>query len=424
MDDYKKRSYGAHEIGMKGRVGIVVVDFQVAFTDKQYPLGGAPLIMRGVDNTERLLKVARAAGVPIASCYTGYTSRRDMPYWKVDAVCQEFFHDHPGSAIEPRLLDKDYDLVTPKPGHPIFFQTPVVPYFIKEGVQSSGASAQSGELVIANWGGDWNDRCVRFIEAPLVESKGIKIVRALNLEPERKAKLLAEKNLPRGTLSLAQFTAGDAYELHEQGIVETLDYSKIPNAANIRPSLRSPYFVPFIVGGCTLAYNPKYIKTPPTSFADLWNPEYAGKLGVLDQSFFNWIYMAALVGGGKMNNVDAAWGKLAEMKQKMKPRIYRSSFPKEGAITVVFGALIPKKAPNKDAAYHYLNSFLDPKAVGLFCEASMYAPSITNVVMTDALKAKIDFTPDQSARLQNVDYAYQAKNIAGWLERWNKEFKG
>ena len=57
--------------------------------------------------------------------------------------------------------------------------------------------------------------------------------------------------------------------------------------------------------------------------------------------------------------------------------------------------MIPKKAPNKDAAYHYLNSFLDPKAVGLFCEASMYAPSITNVVMTDALKAKIDFTPDQ-----------------------------
>ena len=142
-------------------------------------------------------------------------------------------------------------------------------------------AAQSGELVIANWGGDWNDRCMRFIETPLVESKGVKIVRALNLEPERKTKLLAERNLPRGTLSLAQFTAGDAHELNEQGIVEPIDYSKIPNAVNIRPSLRSPYFVPFIVGGLTLAYNPKYIKSPPTSFAELWNPEYAGKLGVL-----------------------------------------------------------------------------------------------------------------------------------------------
>ena len=65
-----------------------------------------------------------------------------------------------------------------------------------------------------------------------------------------------------------------------------------------------------------------------------------------------------------------------------------------------------------------------PKGLGQFCEASMYAPAITNVIIPDAVKAKIDFTPEQSARLQNVDYAYQAKNMANWLERWNKEFKG
>ena len=321
------------------------------------------------------------------------------------------------------------------------------------------ALAQSGELIIANWGGDWNDRCVKFVETPLVEKKGIKISRILNLEPERKTKLLAERNLPRGTLSLAQFTLGDAYELNEMGIVEPLDYSKIPNAAAIRPSLRSPYFLPFIVGGVTLAYNPKYIKEPPTSFADLWNVAYAGKLGVLDQSFYNWIYMAALVAGGKMDNVEPGFAKLLEMKKTMQPRIYpthqqlaaafaseeiwisanysarlfqwekdgvsvKSSYPKEGAITVVFGAIIPKKAPNKDAAYFYLNSFLDPTALGQFCDASMYAPSTTNAIMPPAVKEKIDFTAAQSASLNNVDYAYQAKNLARWLEWWNKEFKG
>jgi hypothetical protein len=48
----------------------------------------------------------------------------------------------------------------------------------------------------------------------------------------------------------------------------------------------------------------------------------SSKLGVLDQSFFNWIYMAALVGGGRMNNIDPASAKLAAMKQVMKPRAY------------------------------------------------------------------------------------------------------
>ena len=44
--------------------------------------------------------------------------------------------------------------------------------------------------------------------------------------------------------------------------------------------------------------------------------------------------------------------------------------------------------------------------------------------MPPDVKAKIDFTAAQSASLNNVDYAYQAKNLARWLEWWNKEFKG
>ena len=319
--------------------------------------------------------------------------------------------------------------------------------------------AQSGELTVTNWGGDWNDRTMRLVEAPLVESRGIRIVRALNLEPERKSKLLAERNLPRGTIDIAHFSGADAFELNEQGIWETLDLSKIPNYANVRGALRTPYFVPWVFGGVTIAYNPKFIKDPPTSLAELWNPKYAGKMGVLDQSFFNWIYMAALVGGGRMNNIDPAWAKLAEMKQVMKPRVYpthqqlaagfkneevwisanysariaqwakdgvsvASSYPREGAITIIFGAAMPRKARNKDAAYHYLNSLLDPKALGAYAAASMYAPSTTNAEMSAELRAAIDFTAEQARSFNNVDYAYQAKNIAGWLERWNKEFKG
>lgn len=320
------------------------------------------------------------------------------------------------------------------------------------------ARAQSGELSVANWGGDWNDRTVKFVEAPLVESKGIKIVRTLNLEPERKTKLLAERNLPRGTIDVAHFSAGDAFELNEQDILEKLDASRIPNLANVRAGLATPYFVPWVFGAVTLAYNPKFVKDAPKSFADLWDPKYAGKVGVLDQSFYNWVYMAALVGGGKMSNVDAAFPKLAEMKKSIKPRLYpthqhlaagftneevwisanysarlaqwardgvpvRSAYPKEGAVTIVFGATMPKKARNKDAAYFYLNALLDPKALGAYSQASMYAPSTTNAQLPDDVRAAVDFTPAQTATLNNPDYGYQAKSIARWQEWWNKEFK-
>ena len=54
-DDYQRRSYGEISVGTGEKPGIVVVDFQLGFTDPQYPLGGAPLVMRAIENTAKLL---------------------------------------------------------------------------------------------------------------------------------------------------------------------------------------------------------------------------------------------------------------------------------------------------------------------------------------------------------------------------------
>lgn len=134
--DYRERSYGAREIGFGERPGIVVIDFQKAFTDPQYPLGGAPLVMRGVENTSRVLEVARRNNFPVASCYTAYKSARDMPYWKVGAVYDQFLHGHPSTELDPQIYDPDYDVVVCKTGPSIFFQTAVVPYFVRERVDT------------------------------------------------------------------------------------------------------------------------------------------------------------------------------------------------------------------------------------------------------------------------------------------------
>lgn len=135
-DIYKERTYGAVDIGFGEKPGIVVVDYQTGFTQDQYPLGGAPLIDRGVENTARLLEVARRCGIPIASCYTAYHSERDMPHWKVKAVREEFRHGHPGTELDPRIYDPDYDVALCKTGASIFFQTPVASFFAKERVDT------------------------------------------------------------------------------------------------------------------------------------------------------------------------------------------------------------------------------------------------------------------------------------------------
>ncbi|MFK7964087.1 MAG: isochorismatase family protein [Burkholderiaceae bacterium] len=133
---YQERTYGAGDIGFGRRAGIAVVDFQNAFTDPKYALGGAPLIERAVENTARLLKVARRCSVPVATCYTAYTSREDMPYWKVSAVTEQLLHGTHATELDPRIYDPEYDVRLCKTGASIFFQTPIVPFMLKQKVDT------------------------------------------------------------------------------------------------------------------------------------------------------------------------------------------------------------------------------------------------------------------------------------------------
>lgn len=135
-DAYTGATYGASEHGFGAKPAILVVDLQKAFTDPQYPIGNLPLIHEATDNTAKLLKVARAVGVPVAKCYTSYHSRADMPRWKVQAVVDEFFHDHPCAELEPRIDDPDYDYNFCKSGPSIFFQTPLITYLAKHQVDT------------------------------------------------------------------------------------------------------------------------------------------------------------------------------------------------------------------------------------------------------------------------------------------------
>ena len=41
QDIYSDRSYGEDKVGFGERLGILVVDFQKAFTDGRFPMGGS-----------------------------------------------------------------------------------------------------------------------------------------------------------------------------------------------------------------------------------------------------------------------------------------------------------------------------------------------------------------------------------------------
>jgi maleamate amidohydrolase len=135
-DPYKDIGFGGTAVGFGERPGIAVVDFQTGFTDPQSPLGGRPMVVRAVENTAILLKAARAANLPVASCYIAYATGRDAPHWKIPSIPALFRHGHPSTALDPRIHDRDYDVVFAKTAPSIFFQTPLVSFFVKQRVDT------------------------------------------------------------------------------------------------------------------------------------------------------------------------------------------------------------------------------------------------------------------------------------------------
>ncbi|MCC5869108.1 MAG: isochorismatase family protein [Gammaproteobacteria bacterium] len=135
-DKYADVGYASQRIEFGSRPAVLVVDFQLAFTDPQYPLGGLPMVHKATERTGQLLKVAREFKVPVASCYTAYGSEQDMPRWKVQAVHDQFYYGHPCTEIDPRVLDRDHDFVFCKNAPSIFFLTPVTTFLTKHGVDT------------------------------------------------------------------------------------------------------------------------------------------------------------------------------------------------------------------------------------------------------------------------------------------------
>jgi spermidine/putrescine transport system substrate-binding protein len=189
-----------------------------------------------------------------------------------------------------------------------------------------------------------------------------------------------------------------------QGMLEPIDLSKIPNFANLDPRFTNKdydpgnkYSVPYQWGTTALAYDKTKVPSEPKSWADLWDPQYKGRLVMLDDER-EVPGMALQVLGFDKNSTDAA--QLQQAKDKLvalKPNIllFNSDDPETSLITgeawagLVYNGnaalgrqqdpnieyicptegcglwfdnlAVPKGAPHADAAEAFLNFMLDPK---------------------------------------------------------------
>lgn len=187
-------------------------------------------------------------------------------------------------------------------------------------------------------------------------------------------------------------------------LLEKLDKTKIPNLKNIVSSFQTPAFDPgsqysivYTWGITGIAYNTKYVKEPPTSWQDLWNPQYKNRLVLLNDS--REVLGMALRKNGFSNStcnpkelaiaykdlkklvpnllafdtdtikqkfiaeeawIGTAWSGDAAFILKDNKNI-AFAIPKEGTTVWADTLAVPKGAKHKALAELFINYLLDPK---------------------------------------------------------------
>ena len=210
-----------------------------------------------------------------------------------------------------------------------------------------------------------------------------------------------------------------------QNLLQELDHARMPNMKNFDPNWMNKsfdpgnkYSVPYLAGTDAIVVNTDVVKNVPQSWADLWKPEYAGKMVFLDDSRAV-IGLTLLTLGYDVNTTDPAQldeakAKLAELvpniklfdsdspktaliagdvdlgmtwtfealaAQKEKPSI-QYIYPTEGAILWQDNWVMLKDAAHADAAYAWLNYTM---------QGDVFWLTLIDYTYTNPNKAALDF---------------------------------
>jgi spermidine/putrescine transport system substrate-binding protein len=268
---------------------------------------------------------------------------------------------------------------------------------------------------------------------------------------------------------LAQPTAAEvlvAQQLYH--IYQPFDFSRLSKAGNLNATLRervadystldgTQYAAPFTWGATGLIVNTAKVGEPITSFRQLCDPKYAGRV-THRYSYGTFVAMSYGLGYDlyAAANDPAKWRKIMEdtlkylldcrgnvkaywvtrqenidlvlreetylaegwdgtgwLLSRQNPKI-KFIAPQEGAIGFVDAFAIPAGANNLNAAYAWINYMLEPKNAGKLIKSSGYL---------SAVDGAIDYLPAEQKALINESYPPEAFANIRWSPPLNPEIK-
>jgi putative spermidine/putrescine transport system substrate-binding protein len=325
--------------------------------------------------------------------------------------------------------------------------------------QAAAPAKPSGSITVTVAGGTYGNFIKQKVMKPFHDQTGVDINPVDGLTMQNLATLRATKNNP--SLDVMSFDPPGAYPAADEGLLLKLDPAKLPNMAKMYPwgVAKDGHLVGVLASNQCLAYNTKFVKSPPTSWEDMWKPEYKGHVALPDISTSHGVMLLLIMskiatGGSDLYNGDKAFGKLETLKPNVltywtnhdqlsqlmnSGQVWLAPWtadraatqenngapidcvlPKEGAIFFASFSGIAKNSRNPEAAYAYLNTQISAKSQAEAANEIFLGPTNADVKMTGKPLKYLDPTRPGLVR---PDWEKVMQLTPQWTDLWNRRMQ-
>ncbi len=331
-----------------------------------------------------------------------------------------------------------------------------------EGGQEAETSAEAaavtgGNLVISTFGLS-EDITINDVYKPFTEQTGIEVKTDVGGASDRYTKLSANPNLEVDVVELSQSFAARGVA---EGLFETIDYSKVSNAADLIPAAKAVAdelgCAPYVINSIGIIYDAEAVGYEITSFNDLWNEDLKDSIAIPDiTTTFGpaMVYVASDYKGVDIESDDgaAAFEALNELKPNVVKTYAKSSdlanMFASGEITAAivgdfavpviteanpnvtffapngtyanFNVLcVNANAVNKDQAYEYINYRLGAELQKTTAGSLNEAPTNGKVELTEEETGNMTYG-DVAANAKALNYTFVNELLESWIDQWNR----
>ncbi|UIK07847.1 ABC transporter substrate-binding protein [Neorhizobium galegae] len=328
------------------------------------------------------------------------------------------------------------------------------------GVAQAQDAPTKGTVNIVGFSGVFADNYQKFIIEPFkAKHPGIDVTYQ---QSKNSAETLALLTLQRADpkIDIALIDVAVAIKASKDGIFAKLDPAKV-KVLDEMPAwarLDGDKAVAFSQDNLAILYNTDTVKQPPTSWNDLADPKYKGKIAAKLGDTRGVILLPILdklAGADYKQSIDPALGLLKKIAPNVStwepaPDCYaviqsgevdlsicwngRAQYlhdtqggkigvaaPKEGSIGQTNTIGLVESSKNAAAAQLFINYALGTEAQAAFAEKSFYGPVNTKVNLPDAVAARIYGSKEAQAAQMSLDWNFVAEKYSAWIQRINRE---